>query len=64
MNKQELIEFLKENLTIKIDTEKVRGNHYEYSGDKRLKVSIMINEEEIDYDYINKDDLEFINKSI
>ena len=60
MDKDDLIEFLKENLRIKISREMQRQwNDYEYT--EKLQVSLVLMDEyreiEIDSDYISLDDL-------
>lgn len=60
MDKDDLIEFLKENLRIKISREMHRQwNDYEYT--EKLQVSLVLMDEyreiEIDSDYISLDDL-------
>lgn len=60
MDKDDLIEFLKENLRIRISREMHRQwNDYEYT--EKLQVSLVLMDEyreiEIDSDYISLDDL-------
>lgn len=60
MDKNEFLELLKDNLSIKIEREKVEGNYYQYTGEQRLKIVLEFDGNEICSERISKKDIDFI----
>jgi len=60
MGEEELIEFLKSNLKLDLEEDK-EDSTYCYDGKNRLRISLKLKNEEIDYINIYKDDIEWIN---
>lgn len=58
MDKEEILQLIRDSLSIKIEKVQDYGNDYYYRP-QRLRVSLMLNGEEIDYSNIGKHDIEW-----
>ncbi len=58
MDKEEILQLLKDSLSIKIEKIQDYGNDYYYRPQK-IRISLMLNGEEIDYSDIGKNDIEW-----
>lgn len=57
MSKEELLEFLQEELKINTEMEKIYSSNG-YDTKSVLKISLLLNDKEIDCSYIEKSDIE------